>query len=179
MARKCKCKICGRQLTTDIAYKVTKGKTNNYYCSEEEYKSIEKEKEAMDKCKITIAMILEVPYCTPLITKYINKLNEHYTADEISFAFKKEEKQISRALQKDFRGNDFTKYKYIFTIVENNIYKHSKEYKKQQEDMNRLFEPEVVENIDIINDDTDLGKPRQINNKSDRDISVFLDDDDF
>ena len=45
--------------------------------------------------------------------------------------------------------------------------------------MNRLFEPEVVENIDIINDDTDLGKPRQINNKSDRDISVFLDDDDF
>ena len=45
--------------------------------------------------------------------------------------------------------------------------------------MNRLFEPEVVENIDIINDDIDLDKPRQINNKSDRDISMFLDDDDF
>ena len=31
----------------------------------------------------------------------------------------------------------------------------------------------------IINNYTDLDKPRQINNKSDRDISIFLDDDDF
>ena len=41
MARRCKCKICGKDLTVDIAYKVEK----HYYCSQDEYNSWLQEKE--------------------------------------------------------------------------------------------------------------------------------------
>ena len=41
MARKVKCKICKKELTSDKAYKVTDEKGRNcYYCSKEEYVSI-------------------------------------------------------------------------------------------------------------------------------------------
>jgi YHS domain-containing protein len=54
MAR-CKCKICGTQLNTTEAYKITdKNGKNRYYCSATEYEAEEarKKKVAEDKDKV-------------------------------------------------------------------------------------------------------------------------------
>ena len=53
MARKAKCKICGAELDTSLAYKVA-SKPPKYFCSEAEYKAEEerKKKAAEDKDKV-------------------------------------------------------------------------------------------------------------------------------
>lgn len=53
MARTAKCKICGKQLNTNEAFRV-EGKPPKYFCSEEEYKAEEerKKKVAEDKDKV-------------------------------------------------------------------------------------------------------------------------------
>ena len=43
MARKVKCKICGKWLTNDVAYKVAINGKNQYYCTKEEYEHMKKE----------------------------------------------------------------------------------------------------------------------------------------
>ena len=40
MGRKAKCKYCGKSIDTDNAFKVIVGKTNRYYCNENEYNII-------------------------------------------------------------------------------------------------------------------------------------------
>jgi len=40
MGRKAKCKYCGKSIDTDNAFKVIVGKTNRYYCDENEYNII-------------------------------------------------------------------------------------------------------------------------------------------
>lgn len=53
MARTAKCRICGKQISTDEAYKID-GKPAKYYCSEQEFKAEEerKKKVAEDKDKV-------------------------------------------------------------------------------------------------------------------------------
>ena len=63
MGRRCKCRICGKELNTDNAYRVQiispSGKRNNsYYCNEEEYLNDKKEKEFYKKCQLEIDNIL-------------------------------------------------------------------------------------------------------------------------
>lgn len=49
--RAAKCKICKKLINTNDAYKITNGKTNLYYCSEEHYKEGLKEKEFKERLK--------------------------------------------------------------------------------------------------------------------------------
>jgi hypothetical protein len=53
MARTAKCRICGKQLSTNTAFKVD-GKPAKYYCSEEEFRAEEerKKKAAEDKDRV-------------------------------------------------------------------------------------------------------------------------------
>ena len=53
MARTAKCRICGKQLSTDTAFKID-GKPAKYYCSEQEFKAEEerKRKAAEDKDRV-------------------------------------------------------------------------------------------------------------------------------
>ena len=40
MGYKAKCRYCGKSIDTNNAYKIVLGKTNRYYCNEEEYNII-------------------------------------------------------------------------------------------------------------------------------------------
>ena len=48
MGRKAKCKYCGKSIDTDNAFKVIVGKTNRYYCDENEYNIIHKTQQIKD-----------------------------------------------------------------------------------------------------------------------------------
>lgn len=60
---KCKCKLCGKPLTTDVAFnfpKIDKNgkKKNQYYCSEEEYREHEKNTELLRENQILFDKII-------------------------------------------------------------------------------------------------------------------------
>ena len=170
MSRSVKCKICGNQLTNDIAYKVVVNGKNQYYCSDEEYNAKQKEKESKDKCLKTITEILGSKIVSPVMVKKVNELRKFYDYMVIDKTFKECANTISWALgSKDF-NSEFAKTKYIISIVANNIDKVYKKHIKDLKDMERLFSKNEVE-PEII--DLDINRP--INDRNISDISSFLD----
>lgn len=178
MSRRCKvkCKSCGKELINLEAYKVSKNGKNIYYCSEEEYNIITKEEDEKNKCLKEVAKIIKVSMLPPVLTKQINTLREFYEYHVILRTFKDKTDAIRWALEHRTFNSEFTKYKYIITIIMNGIDDTKKAMDKERRDMEKLFESNKDSNdraieIDIMNSSNFEIKNTK-NNKSD--ISEFL-----
>lgn len=173
MARRCKCSICKKDLTTDKAYKITnnKGKTT-YYCTKEEYEQLIKEKQDKEHCLEMVAQYMRLKFATPIIIKEINKLHEYYEYIVIEKCFKENEKAINWFLDNNEDSSEFGKVRYCFTIIQNNINKTYQKHKKELEQIQGLFKIKQNEiDVNIINDISN-NKPIR---KDVNDISMFLD----
>lgn len=176
MARKCTCKICGKQLTVDIAYKVQQGKRNIYYCSEEEYTELAKKKEEQVKCFRNIAGILGVPVLSPILKKSINTLNEHYELIVIEKTFKEVEDTIRWFMKQKATSNEFANAKYILTVVQNNINRVHNKHREEQKKIESFFIKQSVEtlnteSINLLEEDTRTDRSSRENVT---DISAWL-----
>ena len=174
MARKykCICKICGKELTTDIAYCV-QGKTRSYYCNKEEYEDYLSKQKIKNECIEYVAEVINMKFTPPAMIKLVNGLNQFYDYVVIKRAFKDNKDSIRWAIENKTFGSEFGKYKYIMSIVLNNIEKSYKAYKKEQEEMERLFNKSVTNEVDIeiLNNDR-----TEVKVKQNSDISMFLED---
>lgn len=171
MGRKCKCKICKKELITDTAYKVVVDNKNTYYCNEEEYKNELKKKQYKDNCYNTIKNILNEPFVTPMMKKEINKLTGFYDYIVIEKTFKECEENIKWFLNNKEYNTEYAKIRYVITIIQNNINSVYKRYTGELKEMEKLFKQSNNETVDtnIINNSI-------INNlKNNNDISEFLD----
>lgn len=146
---KCKCKICGKQLTTDIAYKVRKGNKNNYYCSEEEYQKLQKAVEDRDNCYYTAGRIMRVPLITPSMKKEINMLSEYYDFVVIERTFRQQKEVIQRFLERGNYNSEYARVRYVMTIIRNNINKVHSEYVAEQKAKADLFKQSEQQQIDV------------------------------
>lgn len=175
MARKCRCQICKAHLTTDVAFKVTKGSRNFYYCSEDEYTKVQKEAEARDNCYYTAARIMEVPMITPAMRKEINDLSKFYGYIVIEKTFKAQKEAIRRFLDRDHMGNEFGRVRYIMTIIKGNINPIYAKYMEEQKEITKLFKQSEYNNtsidVDIMNDLEVAAMPKR---KPVSDISAWL-----
>lgn len=169
MARKCKCTHCKKELTTDIAYKVTVNGKNKYYCTKEEYETIQNEINDKNKCLETISTILNIPFVPPMMVREINDLTKFYSYIVIDRAFKDNEKNIRWFIENRDSSSEYGKIKYIMTIIKNNINSTYKKYIKEQEQLTEMFKTNDKEiDMDIMNITND-GKSNDIS-----DISEFL-----
>ena len=169
MARKCKCKLCGKWLTTDIAYRDEKGK---YYCSQEEYEEIQRDRQRKEECFKYLEGFMRVPI-SKIARKRINELHEYYSYEVIYRTIKFVEDRIRYAVENKNFNNEQSEVNYLMAIISNNINEVYKEYTKEQKELMKLFEePKNEIDLDIINDldDKPVVKPRT------SDISDFLDD---
>ena len=170
MARRCKCKKCGAELTTDVAFKVVVKDKNHYYCNESEYIKMQAE-----KLKKTEAMIyiFDMFYnndqlLPPVMIKKINALAKTYDYDVIKGTFESNKENLLYwwTLEKKF-DSEYGKVSYIMRIIENNIndvYREIKVKKRQGE----------VSKSKIIIQDEAITKVKQI---IDKDISSFIEED--
>lgn len=145
----CKCKICGKQLTTDIAYKVKKGSKNFYYCSEEEYKSMAQVIEDRDYCYDIAARVMQVPMITPAMKKEINELAAHYRFIVVARTFKEQRDAITRFLNTGTYTSDYARMRYIMAIIKNNINKVFTQYIQEQKAKENLFKQVQKDSVDI------------------------------
>ena len=171
MARKykCKCKACGKELTTDIAYRDEKGK---YYCSQEEYEEIQRDKQRKEECFKYLEGFMRVPI-SKIARKRINELHEYYSYEVIYRTIKFVEDKIRYAVENKSFNSEQAMVNYLIAIIENNANIVLKEYEKEIADFQKLFEePKNDIDLDILNsiDETPKGKPRV-----DNDISEWLD----
>ena len=179
MSRKCKCKICNKELTTDKAYKITRinnktnKKTNMYYCSKEEYDNYIKDKEDKIDCISYIVDLLKLDFNLPVLKKELKEIEDKYNYIIIKRAFEYSRDTIEWFLGRNEDCNDFNKIRYSITVVKGNIRKVAKEYEKEMKDKEALFKKEDDFDIDIMNNiDNENNKK---NNNNIHDISSFLD----
>lgn len=171
MGRKAKCRACGKELSTNEAFKVTEGKVNKYYCSQEEYEEIQRDKQRKEECFKYLEGFMKVPI-SKIARKRINELHEYYSYEVIYRTIKFVEDRIRYAVENKKFNSEQAMVNYLIAIIENNANMVLKEYEKEIADFQKLFEkPKNDIDLDIINDldDKPIAKPRT------SDISEWLD----
>ena len=83
MGYKAKCKYCGKSIDTNSAYKIVVGKTNRYYCNEEEYNIIHKAQQIKDDTYNLIYEIFGRKITNTILYKEINELSDIYSFEKI------------------------------------------------------------------------------------------------
>lgn len=174
MARKVKCQICGKELTNETAFKVTKGKRNLYYCTQEEYDYIMGEKGRRDKFYKFLEEELNQKYIPPMMVKEINALVDKFEYETIRLTFVECRDVIQRQLQKVHNQLEYNTTRYIMSIIGNNINRVDKKRQEEIEDLKNMFsiENKINDNLDLI--DMNLGSSPH-SKKDTNDISDFLD----
>lgn len=174
MGRKVKCKKCGKQLINTEAYKVVKGNKNEYYCSENEYNEIIKEKVIKDECMRLVSEVFNVKYCVPMIVKELNNLRKYYDYETIISTFK--DKETRKTIDWFLSENEicYGTIRYVFVVIENNIDKIFKQRKKELEQIEKMLNESTKNTIDI--DIMNNMDNRTVEISNDNDISQWLDD---
>lgn len=124
MPRKCKCRICGKELTTDMAYKVTSGKVNKYFCSKEEYETElevkEKEKKIRDDAYYTIYEIFQYQVTNSVLFKELDIIAQIYGFEKIYHYLLDNEAYLTSVMKKEF-VHEYAKIRYFAAILKNNL----------------------------------------------------------
>ena len=125
MAR-CKCKICGTQLNTTEAYKVTdKNGKNKYYCSASEFEAEEtrKKKAAEDKDKVyrLICDILgEKEVLNTALWKEKTIWNKAFS-DEIIAKYLAEHKDYLSSAVSKLSSTEYARIRYVSAVLKNSL----------------------------------------------------------
>lgn len=138
MARKVKCQICKKELTTDTAFKVNDGKRNKYYCDLIEYEIHQEEIKAKDEIYENVCDILGYKSKNTLIFKEIVNLHEVYSHKNINEYLKINITLIKDLIQQNNINKEFNKIRYIFGVISRGI-----------DDFVRIKEKELKDKIDI------------------------------
>lgn len=164
--RRCKCKICGHELTTDKAFKVTTNNKNFYYCTEEEYN---KQQDELEQRKNCMYYIQELTHSyAPCYLKEFNEVRNFYDWRVIIESLKECNKTITWFLNNNQEASDFSKARYIKTCVLNVVAKVKRRLQKEDEFKANLFKEDKGVDVDIMNIDVEPVR-REVN-----DISDFL-----
>lgn len=124
MARTAKCRICGKQLNTNEAFKV-EGKPVKYFCSEEEYNAEEerKKKAAEDKDRVytLICRIIgrETIINTSLFAEW--KIWSSVANDAKIGQFLAENEEYLKGMIGKLDNAEFPRIRYLSTVLKNRL----------------------------------------------------------
>ena len=156
MAR-CKCKICGSELDTKTAYKVTdKNGKNKYFCSDSEFEAEEerKKKAAEDKDRV-YRLICDIMGVNEVLNTALWKekieWNKAFSDEFIAKYLEEKKEYLSSAIARS-SSSEYAKIRYISTVLKNSL---------------RDFRPkvEVVEKPKVVVEETIYEAPTQSLNK--------------
>lgn len=142
MPRMVKCRKCGNKIDQKLAFKVVVGKTNAYYCNEEEYKEVLKLRQDHDDTYEMINRIFGYVVTNTALYKEISGLAKCYPYETILNYLRDNFDYLYEVMHRDFE-KEYGQIRYFSVILGNNL----KDYAKSHEE-----EPEVIhiveENID-------------------------------
>lgn len=171
MARKCKCKICKAEITTDTAFKVIVNNKNQYYCNEKEYNNMIKDKNDKNKMFEYIYDILEYEkgmVSPSILKKKINVLCKFYPYEVISQCFEDNLDTILYWWNLENKFNsEYGKISYIMVIIENKINDTYKAWKIKEQ----IKKKEIINKTNTVTIDFE----EQTNSRKKKDITSFLD----
>lgn len=148
------CKICGTKIDRTTAFKVTKGKSNLYYCNEGEYLSYQNSKEKNYETKVKLQSVIEDILGEPVTSSSLYKEEVDWfkvkPIDTVIEYLLENKTFISNALEKKDFSNQYNKIRYFSAIVKNNIGTY------------KLPQPEIIKQASVeIYDNRYKPKPRR------------------
>jgi YHS domain-containing protein len=123
---KAKCKICGTELDTKAAYKVTdKSGKNKYFCSEAEFEAEEerKKKVAEDKEKV-YRLICDIMGVNEVLNTALWKEKIEWNkafSDEFIAKYLEEKKDYLSSAIARLSGSEYAKIRYISAVLKNSL----------------------------------------------------------
>jgi hypothetical protein len=129
--RMVKCKQCGKIIDSNESIKVKIGKSNCYFCNEQEKENYINKTNYNNKLKLKCFSIVYdiTKRSMPIVYKTINDLNNKYTLDEILEALTKVKYSIEKYYNEKYT-TDFAFARYIETCI-NNIFSNPTEKKEK------------------------------------------------
>lgn len=121
MGYKAKCRYCGKSIDTNNAYKIVSGKTNRYYCNEEEYNIIHKAQQIKDDTYNLIYEIFGRKITNTILYKEINELSSVYSFEKIEAYLSKNKEYLSNIMQNKTFQNEYAQIRYFSAILKNNL----------------------------------------------------------
>ena len=103
-----KCRKCEKQIDKSVAYKVCLGKSNYYYCSEDEYVSIEKAKELQNNIYNTIYEVMEYQSTNSVLFKEITEIIKVHSADKLYSYLQTNKDFLNTLMQKRLQKRIFS-----------------------------------------------------------------------
>lgn len=158
MGRKAKCRICGKTLEINTAYKIVKTTPkkvrNIYYCSEKEYQDwvdeSNKNIEEKNRTYMLINNIFGREITNTALYKEVSALAKIYTFETILDYLEENYGFLSKIMQKDFE-NEYNEIRYFATILKNNLYDFQKKNIGKQSIETEHLEKTIDTPIDIYN----------------------------
>lgn len=123
---KAKCKICGTELDTNTAYKVTdKNGKNKYYCSQSEFEAEEerKKKVAEDKDRV-YRLICDIMGVNEVLNTALWKEKLEWNkafSDEFIAKYLEEKKDYLSSAIARLSGTEYAKIRYISAVLKNSL----------------------------------------------------------
>lgn len=143
MARMVKCRKCGAKVDIKEAFKVVVGKTNTYYCNEEEYNSILAARKVKDDTFECINRIFGYIVTNTALFKEINALVKVYDYELILSYLEENFDFLYEVVHRDFE-REYNKIRYFSAILNNNLADYRAE--QIQPEPVKQEEVEVIEN---------------------------------
>lgn len=132
MARACKCKICGKTISTDTAYKRVVSGKNWYACSEDEYNTWQaakaQEQAERDRVYEAICAILGYKCQNSVLWREWSKWSE-LKPNKMIAEYLEENKDYLMATIGRLSGSEFGRIRYLSTVLCNSL----KDFKPKEE----------------------------------------------
>ena len=131
MGYKAKCKYCGKSIDTNSAYKIVVGKTNRYYCNEEEYNIVHKAQQIKDDTYNLIYEIFGRKITNTILQKEINELYDIYSFEKIEAYLSQNTEYLSNLMQNKSFQSEYAQIRYFAAILKNSLsdFKYEKKEK--------------------------------------------------
>lgn len=178
MARTVKCKGCGKQINQTSAYKhihtTSSGKTqNHYYCSLEEYETIERDKALYKEIQYATDNILGRAITNNVRNKEIQELHEQYSYETILRCIRAKSDDIKNLIAYNKIEGDYQQIRYMLQVIKNCIYDFAREDTKKDWAKQGVEENENYEEIEETNEDI-VQRIRGNKKEKENSISSFL-----
>ena len=118
---KARCKYCGKSIDTKVAYKVTVGKTNRYFCNKEEYDIVYKAQKIKNDTYDLIFEIFGRKVTNTILYKEVNELSSVYPYERIKAYLEQNMTYLSNLMQNKSFQSEYAQIRYFTAILKNNL----------------------------------------------------------
>lgn len=140
-----KCRKCGNKVERNEAFKAVVGGNNTYYCNEDEYNEILRNKELKDEAYSYIYNIFGYKVTNTSIYKEVNEIIDAFGYELLISYLKENESYLSSVMQEKDFPKEYGKIRYFAAILKNSLVDYENTSDKNDKEYGKCIEYDLPE----------------------------------